>query len=69
MKFLFPAERSDPCEELNAWRFQRCQYCGWTGDISIRKQYKIDRLPLGGFIVDSHYYESLRAWFVALELC
>jgi hypothetical protein len=69
MDYLFPAKKADPCVELNAWRFQRCRYCGWMGDVAIRKQYKVSLTKSGIYLIDGKFYGNLRDWFRALELC
>lgn len=69
MSFVFPAERDDPCEELNAWRFQRCEFCGWTGDAATGKQYLISRDVWTGYRIEEHHYDTLRDWLKVIELC
>ena len=69
MRFLFPAERRDPCEELHAWRFQKCVWCGWTGDAATGKQHDIVSDLWRGYRIDGKHYDTLRDWLIVLELC
>lgn len=69
MNFLFPAERDHPCEELNASRFQRCSFCGWSGDIATGKRYDIGRDVWSGYRINGKRYERLLDWLIELELC
>jgi hypothetical protein len=69
MKFVFPAPRNDPCEEKHAWRFQRCKWCGWTGDVVTGEFAHISWA--GTFlIVNGHFYaKGLRQYFEEHKLC
>ena len=69
MRFIFPAIRVDPCEELNVWRFQRCTFCGWAGNATTNTKYMIERDVWNGWRIDGRHWDSLRDWFVELELC
>lgn len=69
MKFIFPTPREDPCEELNAWRFQVCQFCGWTGDVTTRSRYEIESWPLGGYWINGRFYRTLRLFLEETERC
>jgi hypothetical protein len=69
MGFCFPAPRPDPCEELNAWRFQKCRNCGWLGNVTTRTQYDIARDLWAGWRIDGRHWDTLKEWFTSLELC
>jgi len=69
MKFIFPSVRSDPCEELNAWRFQRCPFCGWTGDVATGKFYSLTTTKNYLIANGKIYGNGLRGLLEELELC
>jgi hypothetical protein len=69
MRFLFPAIRHEPCEEINAWRFQRCEFCGWTGDAATGIQYDIGRDIWEGYRVNGTHYETLKDFLLTIDLC
>lgn len=69
MRFIFPAPRTDPCEELNAWRFQRCNWCGWRGDAVTGTAHEIYNDIWHRYLIDGKHYDRLRDWLIVLELC
>ncbi len=69
MRFMFPAERDDPCEELNAWRFQRCEWCGWTGDVTTDQQLDIGRDIWQGYRINGRHWDTLKEWLQSIGLC
>lgn len=69
MKFIFPARQASPCFEVNAWRFQRCQYCGWQGDVARRMRVTIHREPLVGWFINDRFYTVFDQWLVEQGLC
>jgi hypothetical protein len=66
---MFPAPRIDPCEELNAWRFQHCAYCGWSGDIATKTRYRVFFNDMLGYWIDKTWYGTLHEFLTTIGLC
>src|SRR5579862_5026972 len=69
MKFVFPDRQASPCFEVNAWRFQKCQYCGWAGDVARRKRVDAHHEPLVGWFINDHFYTTFDQWLIQEGLC
>lgn len=69
MRYIFPAELDDACEESHAWRFQHCMVCGWVGDVVRNQRLDIGRDIWHGYRIDGRHYDRLRDYLVELELC
>lgn len=69
LKYLWPSTQKPGCVEAHMWRFQRCTWCGWTGDILTGHAYLIERAGLAGYFIDKRFYASLDSWFEELGLC
>jgi hypothetical protein len=69
MKFLFPAPKEDECEEKHAWRFQRCPFCGWTGDVVTGKFLHISHAGRFLIVNGDLFSNGLREYLEERELC
>lgn len=69
MKFVFPATRSNPCEEEHAWRFQRCSRCKWCGDVVSGTYMNLYRFHWTLFVDGEEMKDGLLGLLRELELC
>ncbi len=69
LKYLWPSTQKPDCVEDNVMYFQRCAYCGWTGNVLTGERYEIERAGLAGYFINKRFFSSLEAWFKTLGLC
>ena len=69
MKFVWPSPYPDPCVEANLWRFQRCDWCKWSGDVVTLKRYAFRRYK-GLFFVDGvHHAGGFAGFLQSIGIC
>jgi hypothetical protein len=69
MKYMFPAPRRDAGVESVIGRFQRCDLCGWRGDVGTDPFTKYDVWHTGSKIhVGSTVYQNVRSWLETIGL-
>lgn len=57
------------CAEHERFRFQRCNHCGWSGDVVSKKQY-VFRFYKGILLVDGvHHRGGFYGFLKAIGLC
>lgn len=69
MELVFHLAHPLPCVEESRWRFQRCQHCGWSGDVISKKQFTFRRWK-GILLVDGlHHPGGLYGFLKSIGLC
>lgn len=63
MLYCFPGKQKDPCAERQAWRFQRCGWCGWRGDVVTHEPMVINTVK-GTLVINGVLFERGLAEYV-----
>lgn len=69
MLFVFPTTQFDPCVEKECWRFQRCFFCHWSGDVTTGRAINFRRYHGLLFVDGIHYAGGLLGYMRQLDLC
>lgn len=69
MESILHLEHPIPCCEEARWRFQRCQHCGWSGDVVSKKRFAF-RFYKGILLVDGvHHRGGFYGFLKSIGLC